>query len=790
MDKVLTRNFPTILVIFGATGDLMTKKIVPALFDLYEKGELPKLFTVVGYSRRPLSKNQFQDHVSQIILKYKKVATLSPTMTAFINLFHFQQGSFDSSADYLNLGKFLGQVDGEWKTCANKLFYLAVAPDHYKTIFKELESSKLTKPCSPEEGWTRVIVEKPFGKDLATAKELDHLLGKMFKEVQIYRIDHYLAKEMVQNILSFRFSNYLFEDSWNNHSIERITIRAWEKIGVEERGNFYDGVGALRDFGQNHLLQMLAFVTMDQPTELTADAIRKKRAELLKTMVIPNKNYVKNKTIRAQYDGYRNIKNVEPNSTTETYFKTKVELASPRWQGVEIILESGKRLGQAKKEVEILFKHPEPCLCQPLGEHHQNRIIFSMEPTEDIRIEFWAKKPGLKFETEKRDFNFELRQKGTAVQYVEEYRKLLLDCVNGDQTLYVSTDEIVSMWKFADPIIKGWRENVAPLHSYTPDESAISAQTPLLSPVADLPKTIGIIGLGKMGANLTRRLMEKGWNVVGYNRSPEKTHALEKEGMTPAFSIRELVEKLPAQKIIWLMLPAGKTVDDMLFDEEGVVTFLKRGGIIIDGGNSFYKDTLRRSQKVTAKGIHYLDVGTSGGPAGARHGACLMIGGKQNIYEKLEPLFKALAKNNSYQFFGFAGAGHFVKMVHNGIEYGMMQAIAEGFAILKKSRFKLNLTDVAEIYNNGSVIESRLVGWMKKAFELHGENLKGVSGKVSHTGEGAWTVQTAHDLKMKAKIIEEALKFRIQSKKNPDFTGQAVSALREQFGGHSVTEEK
>ncbi len=788
MNQTLTHNFPTILVIFGATGDLMAKKIAPALFDLYEKGELPRLFTIVGFSHRAYGKKQFRDHVAQIILKYKNTTALSETMSAFLNLFNFQQGSFEEHSDYLSLAKSLGQIDGAWRACANKLFFLAVAPEHYKIIFKHLDSSKLTKPCSHEKGWTRVIVEKPFGKDLATAVELDHLLGAMFKEIQIYRIDHYLAKEMAQNILSFRFSNYLFEDSWNSHSIERVAIRAWESIGVEDRGSFYDGVGALRDFGQNHLLQMLAFITMDQPTSLTADAIREKRAEILRTLVLPDKQYVANKTFRAQYDGYRQIKNVQSNSTTETYFKIKAELAAPQWKGVDIILESGKRLGKARKEIEILFKHPEPCLCPPGGAHHQNKIIFGMEPVEEIRIEFWAKKPGLKFETEKRAFKFLLRKKGSAVQYVEEYKKLLLDCINGDQTLYVSTAEVISMWKFVDPIIKGWRANAVPLHTYQPDHSDISREAELSDMATALPNTIGIIGLGKMGANLARRLLDKGWQVVGYNRSPEKTRELEREGMTAAASIYELVEKLPEQKIIWLMLPAGEAVDKTLFGEKGLAALLKRHGVIIDGGNSFYKDTLRRYKKLSAKGLDYIDVGTSGGPAGARHGACLMIGGKQNVFQKLEPLFKALSKDNSYQFFEAPGAGHFVKMVHNGIEYGMMQAIAEGFAVLKKARFKLNLTAVAEIYNHGSVIESRLIGWMRKAFELHGENLRDVSGSIGHTGEGAWTVAAGEELKVKTKVIEEALKFRIQSKKKPSFVGKLVSALREQFGGHDIKE--
>ncbi|MBI5729309.1 MAG: glucose-6-phosphate dehydrogenase [Candidatus Magasanikbacteria bacterium] len=799
--KNIDSHFPTILVVFGATGDLMKKKIVPALFDLYNAGELPKLFTVIGFSRRDLTKEQFQEHITKILLGYTKLQQATPAIKAFTKLFVFYRGQFENESDYDQLATYLGHVDGEWKTCANKLFYLAVAPEFYKSIFHHLDSSELTKPCSPEEGWTRIIVEKPFGTDYATAQELDRLLGKMFKDIQIYRIDHYLAKEMIQNILTFRFSNYLFEDSWNNKSIDRIVIRTLESLGVEDRGGFYDRVGALRDVGQNHLLQILAFVTMDQPQSFTSGAIRSKRADLLRHLPTPSFDTVRSGTIRAQYDGYQKIKDVTPGSETETYFKIKTELNSERWRGVAIYLEASKRTGAMQKEIEIVFKHPEPCLCPPGAVHHQNRITFKMEPREGITIEFWSKKPGLKFETEKRTFEFSLRAEGRGAQYVEEYRKLLLDCIRGDQTLYVSTEEIKSMWRFTDAVVKAWQKKAAPLLSYAPDTAKIS-DTPLLETARELPREFGLIGLGKMGANMARRLAEKGWRVVVYNRTLEVAQKLGQENpnIIPVTSLLDMMRALPRLKVVWLMVPAfvptksglrrgkpaGSPVDDMLFGQDGVAKHLKRGDIVIDGGNSYYKDTIVRAKKLRQKGIHYMDVGTSGGPGGARTGACLMIGGEKIQFKKIEPLLKDFARPAAYQFFPGAGAGHFVKMIHNGIEYGIMQAIAEGFAILKKSSFQLDLTRAADIYNNGSVIESRLVAWMKKAFELHGENLKDISGKVSHTGEGAWTVKTAQELGVADKIIAGALQFRKTSQKKPDYTGKIVSALREQFGGHSV----
>lgn len=777
------------MVIYGATGDLMNRKIVPALFDLYQEKKMPTLFSIVGVSRRSWTHEEFRNFIFQIIKKYKPAAQ-EERVKKFIKLFSFVSGDVEQKEDYLNLGKFLGNIDGEWKVCANKLFYLAVAPEFFKTIFKNLHASHLTDPCSPEEGWTRVIVEKPYGTDLKTAEELDVQLGSIFKEEQIYRIDHYLAKEMIQNILTFRFSNDLFETTWGKETVESIDIKLWEDIGVEERGSFYDKVGALRDVGQNHLLQMLAFIIMNEPSSLSSALIRKKRAEILSELRPFSLEEIKKRTFRAQYEGYHGIKNVEPRSAIETYFKIKTTLTSERWNGVDVSMESGKRMGERKKEIIVNLKHPTPCFCPPnTNEHYRNKVIFSMEPEESIKIEFWSKKPGLEFDIEKRFFNFLLRDSTEKKQYVEEYKKLLLDCILGDQTLFISTDEMQAMWRFVDPIIKAWQKNTVPLHVYAPNTSSISSEAlpekiEKYQNKSEFKKELGIIGLGKMGANMARRMLEQNWKVVGYNRSQEIVMDLKKNGMVPAKEFQDFVNHLSTPRIIWLMLPAGKVLDEVLFGKTGLVHILKKGDIIIDGGNSYYKDDMPRAKKLQKYGIHYMDVGTSGGPAGARNGACLMIGGEEKIFKKIEDLFKDFSNGNSYQFFNGIGAGHFVKMIHNGIEYGMMQAIAEGYTILKKSKYKLNLRDVSTIYNSGSVIESRLTKWLEKGLRIHGENLTDVPGKVGYTGEGEWTVKTAKEMKLKAKIIEESFKFRVQSQKNPDYTGKILMTLREQFGGH------
>ena len=337
MDKT---NIPTILVIFGATGDLTKRKLVPAIFNLWQNNNLPSYFKLVGFSRRPYSDSDFHKHIGDNLKEHNISAE---KIKQFSNLLTYSRGNFENRNDYKQLKKKIEGLDNAWGVCTNKLFYFAVPPEMYSDIAKHLVASGLTKPCSSKEGWTRVIVEKPFGKNSKTAENLDTMFGKLFKEEQIYRIDHYLAKEMLQNILVFRFSNNLLENTWNKESIEKIEIKVWEKIGVEERGSFYDGIGALRDVGQNHLLQMLALVTMEHPIEFSPDVIRSRRAEILNTLSVPTKEEASRFSIRAQYNGYKLIAGVEKDSQTETYFRIKTYLSSPRWEGVPITMERRRK---------------------------------------------------------------------------------------------------------------------------------------------------------------------------------------------------------------------------------------------------------------------------------------------------------------------------------------------------------------------------------------------------------------------------------------------------------------
>lgn len=299
-----------------------------------------------------------------------------------------------------------------------------------------------------------------------------------------------------------------------------------------------------------------------------------------------------------------------------------------------------------------------------------------------------------------------------------------------------------------------------------------------------MKKEIGIVGLGKMGSGLALNLIEKGWRVVGYNRSIEKANELESSGLIVAKSIEDLCSKLGDKKVVWTMLTAGEATQSALFGENGLINYTNSGDIVIEGGNSHFKEDKVNADRLAKNGIRFLDVGVSGGPSGARNGACCMIGGEEEVFRQVEQLFKDISIQNGYKFFQGHGAGHFIKMVHNGIEYGMMQSIAEGFNLIKSSDYNFNLINVADIYNNGSVIESRLINWLLEGYKKYGEDLEAMSGSVAHSGEGLWTVETAKKMSIEVPIIKNSLDFRIESQQKPSYTGKVLTMLRNMFGHH------
>lgn len=446
---------PTIFVIFGVTGDLSQRKLLLALFGLFAHNLLPKKFKIVGFSRRDWSHDDLRVFIEDTL--GAGGVRKSKALGNFLVHVEYAKGLFNDPNGYIDLKKQLDRIDAEFGQCTNKLLYLAVSPVFYEVIFKHLEISGLNIPCGGELGWTRILVEKPFGKDTKTAEKLERQLSQIFQESQIFRIDHYLAKETMQNILTFRFSNSIFESIWSSKMIEKVHIQVFEKNGVGDRGDFYDGVGALRDVGQNHLLQMLALIAMDKPVTMQGDDVRKMRAGVLKKLFFlkNQKNFV-DQTIRGQYLGFLNEKGILPNSKTETYFKLIAFIANPRWKNVPFILESGKALGESKAEIDVYFKH--------FGCAEQNVVRFRIQPDEGIEIVFWVKKPGFEREYQQKVLAFSYETSKIENEVPDAYERVLFDCVRGDQTLFASTDEVKYSWKFITPVLR--RLGKLPLMSY------------------------------------------------------------------------------------------------------------------------------------------------------------------------------------------------------------------------------------------------------------------------------------------------------------------------------------
>jgi len=450
---------PTSVVLLGATGDLAQKKLLSSLMDLYERGVLPDRFHVVAFSKDALTTEEYRTFVRTCIGKREKV--YPPGMLeAFLGSITYVQGMFDDREAFERIRSALDEYDDSIGMCTSKLFYLAVPPTFYDTIFEQIAHTKLDQPCIVGEGWTRILVEKPFGSDLDHAHYLEDKLSVLFREEQIYRIDHYLAKDALQNIIAFRFSNGIFEDNWNRDYVEAVYIRVFENIDVRTRGSFFDGVGALRDVGQNHMLQMLALIAMENPEKLDAPSIRSARAKVLRALRVPTRDDIGTTIIKGQYEDYRTTPNVDPNSKTETYFALKTFVDTPAWKGVPFYLEHGKAMEESRTEITVRFRSSKTCVCGEREPHeHPNFVRFTISPEQKITVRFWVRKPGLKYELEPNDLSFDRHSTlppGSTL--AEAYEEVLFDGICGDQTLFVSNDEQEAAWAFVTKILKLWHD--------------------------------------------------------------------------------------------------------------------------------------------------------------------------------------------------------------------------------------------------------------------------------------------------------------------------------------------
>jgi len=459
-----------VMVLFGASGDLAKRLLVPALYNLACDGLLPKRFALVGVAMDPLTTEQFRARMSADIRKFSTRRQFDEEVWRDLeSRLHYIRGRFDDADTFGRLASAIGEVDAAYEIGGNVLFYLAVPPALFGLISAQLGAAGQT---ASDRGWRRVIVEKPFGHDLASATALSRELLTHWREEQIYRIDHYLGKETVQNLLAFRFSSGIFEPLWARHHVDHLQITVAETVGVEGRGHYYDGAGVLRDMIQNHMLQMLAYLCMEPPSSFKPEAIRNEKAKVLDAVRIMRPEDVLVNTVRGQYGpgkradgtdavGYRQEPDVAPGSRTETFAAIKCFIDNWRWDGVPIYLRSGKALWRRGTDILVQFKKAPEVIFRdtPAVEHLEaNQLVFHIQPDEEIELRFQAKRPGPAMSLQKVNMRFDYRESFTASR-ATGYEVLLHQCMHGDTMLFSRTDLVESAWRIAQPILDAWAAN-------------------------------------------------------------------------------------------------------------------------------------------------------------------------------------------------------------------------------------------------------------------------------------------------------------------------------------------
>ena len=474
---------PCTMVICGATGDLTERKLGPALYNLLLGGYLPPEFTVVGFARREMTDEQFRAHLRDGVDRFSRNRPIKESIwDSFAQGIFYQQGSFDDAKAWTELSAVLDRIDRDRGTAGNRLFYLAVPPTLYPDIVRQLDATGLAASGSDrrdgKRGWSRVIVEKPFGFDVTSAQTLNHEIRQVFAEDQIFRIDHYLGKETVQNLAVFRFGNGLFEPIWNRRYIDSVQITVAETVGVEGRGEFYDQTGALRDIVQNHALQLLAMFAMEPPVEFRASDLRDEKLKVLRAVREMSPDDVATNVVRGQYvsgwvegqkiQSYRDEPECAPDSETETYVALKLSIGSWRWAGVPFYLRTGKAMPTRVTEVSVQFKSPPLALFERAGTPNMepNILAIRIQPDEGILIRFGAKVPGpgMQIRSVNMDFRYGF---SFAIDSPDAYETLLLDAMVGDPSLFTRDDEVERAWEILDPILKAWANGTGgPLHFY------------------------------------------------------------------------------------------------------------------------------------------------------------------------------------------------------------------------------------------------------------------------------------------------------------------------------------
>jgi glucose-6-phosphate 1-dehydrogenase len=472
---------PCVMVIFGVTGDLTARKLMPALYDLAVGLPLPEGFSIVGVSHRDWDDEAFRGEMRKACEHSARTPVTDESWQLFSQGLFYVRGDFDNATVYQTLKQKLETVDQERRADGNRLFYLATAPTFYAPIIQHLGDSGLARRqdiyWKEDHNWNRIVIEKPFGRDVASARALNAEIASVFSERQIYRIDHYLGKETVQNVLAFRFANILWEPVWNRQYVDHVQITVAESIGVEGRGTYYEESGALRDMVQSHMLQLLAVIAMEPPALFNGNALRDEKVKVLRSVVPPAGEKVLAKTVRGQYEEgfvagrtvepYRTEKGVAPNSRTETFVALELGIDNWRWAGVPFYLRTGKRLPRRVTEIAVEFKQVPHLMFQTIGDLdlQPNVITMRIQPDEGIALRFAAKVPGAttQLRTVRMDF---LYGASFGEAGPDAYERLLLDAMLGDPTLFARRDEVETAWALMQPILDAWQNIPVPVYPY------------------------------------------------------------------------------------------------------------------------------------------------------------------------------------------------------------------------------------------------------------------------------------------------------------------------------------
>jgi glucose-6-phosphate 1-dehydrogenase len=472
---------PVTVVIFGASGDLSKRKLIPALYHLQVTGYLPDRYAVVGFSRTEMSDEAYRESMFKALQEQvKDGASVVNADNPLVTALHYQAGNVDDLESFQQLRQKLERLDKERDLPGNRLFYLSVAPELFTTIIQNLCAAGLI--CGKhDQVWSRVIIEKPFGRDLESARKLNADITAILDESQIYRIDHYLGKETVQNILSFRFGNSIFEPLFNQKYIDNVQITVAETLGMEgRRGAYYDTAGALRDIVQNHMLQLLCLIAMEPPSALEAQSIRDEKVKVLRALIPLTRKEVAASTVRGQYGvgeldgaivkGYRQEEGVHAKSVTESYVALRIKIDNWRWAGVPFFLRTGKRLRKRVSEIAVEFKHPPLHLFRQIADGDDltlsrpksNVLVMRIQPDEGIRLSFACKQPGMRIQLEEVQMDF-LYGQAFQQRSPEAYERLLLDALRGDASLFTRSDEVDYAWRFTTSIVEGWANLPSPV---------------------------------------------------------------------------------------------------------------------------------------------------------------------------------------------------------------------------------------------------------------------------------------------------------------------------------------